>query len=307
MPRVDLLIGCTASGKGAVGLHVARRLGAEILSLDSMKVYRRMDVGTAKPSAERRAAVPHHLLDVVEPSESFSVARYVELADAAIADITARGRRVLAVGGTALYFKALVEGLFEGPPADPEIRAEIRARAEREGTETLHAELAAVDPEAASRIHRNDLRRIERAIEVHRLTGTPISRLQTQWDQQTHRFDCHVVGLRRSKEDHSRRSNHRVKRMIEAGFVDEVRSLLAEPEPLSEQARQALGYAEMIEHLEGKTTFEDAVDAIKIHTRQFAKHQRTWFRRFHQTQWIDAAENDSVDSLAQRVLDALRT
>lgn len=303
--RVDFLIGCTASGKGAVGLEVARQLGAEILSIDSMKVYRRMDIGTAKPSPERRAAVPHHLLDVVEPSEVFSVARFVEHAGAAIDEITGRGRRVLAVGGTALYLKGLIDGLFEGPSADPEIRREIRARAEREGNEALHAELAAVDPESAARIHRNDMRRIERALEVYRLTGSPISALQTQWDCERTRYDCHIVGLRRDKDDHSRRSNARIKRMIEAGLVDEVRGLLAEPVPMSDQARQALGYAEIIDHLQGDVSLTDAIEAIKIHTRQFAKHQRTWFRRFRQARWVDLAEDDAVDAAVLRVREAL--
>jgi tRNA dimethylallyltransferase len=303
--RVDFLIGCTASGKGAVGLEVARRLGAEILSLDSMKVYRRMDIGTAKPSPERRAAVPHHLLDVVEPSESFSVARFVALAGAAIDDITGRRKRVLAVGGTALYLKGLIEGLFEGPSADQEIRRELRARADREGNEALHAELAAVDPESAARIHRNDLRRLERALEVYRLTGTPISALQTQWDRERTKYDCHVVGLRRDKDDQNRRSNARVQRMIEAGFVDEVRNLLAEPVPMGDQARQALGYAEIIDHLQSNVPLDDAIEAIKIHTRQFAKHQRTWFRRFRQTRWIDLTEHDAIESTAQRVCEVL--
>lgn len=300
-PRIDILIGCTASGKGSVALHLARRFDAEILSVDSMKVYRRMDIGTGKPSAQARGAVPHHLLDVAEPSEAFSVARFLTLADAAIADILARSRRVLAVGGTALYLKALTQGLFEGPSADPAIRAEIRRRAEQIGAAALHADLAAVDPEAAERIHPNDLRRVERALEVHRITGAPISQFQTQWDQPEPRYDCRLIGLRRDKDETNRRINARVKRMLDTGLVDEVQSLLAEPAPMGEQARQALGYAEIIDHLTAHTPLDDAVEAIKINTRRFAKHQRTWFRRFPDVHWFDVGPDDQAESLADRI------
>ena len=174
--RVNFLIGCTASGKGRVALALAERLGGEIVSVDSMKVYRRMDIGTAKPSREARAEVPHHLIDVVEPGDAYSLARYVEEADRAIRDIAGRGKPVLAVGGTMLYLRGLTAGVFQGPGADPEFRRALRQRAAREGTPALHAELARLDPTAAERIHANDLRRIERALEVLHLTGTPISR-----------------------------------------------------------------------------------------------------------------------------------
>jgi len=303
--RVDFLIGCTGCGKGSVGREIARRLGAEILCVDSMKVYRRMDIGTAKPTTEQRRQIAHHLLDVVEPSESFSVARFMELADEAIAQIASRGRPILAVGGTALYFKALSKGLFEGPPADPLFRGAIRERAAREGVAALHAELAVKDPEAAARIHGNDLRRIERALEVYELTGTPISRLQTQWDSAGQRYDCRFFGLRRERLDQSRRINRRVARMIDAGLVDEVQRLLAEPRPLSEQAAQAVGYAEIIEYLKGLCPLDDAVEAIKINTRHFAKSQRTWFRRFGDVTWVDVPADEPPEVTADRLLAAM--
>ncbi len=299
---VDFLIGCTGSGKGAVGRAVAERVGAEIISVDSMKVYRGMDIGTAKPTREERARVPHHLIDVAEPWESFSVARYVEAADAAIRDITARGRRVLVVGGTCLHIKALSEGLFEGPGADPQIRAEIRRRAGSEGAAALHRELARVDPRAAERIHPNDLRRIERALEVFRLTGRPISELQQQWDAPQRRYDCRFVGLRREKADQNHRINLRVQRMIERGLVDEVRSLLSDPRGLSDVAAQAVGYAEIIAHLRGEGSLEDAVERIKINTRRLAKSQRTWFRRWRDVAWLDVAEAEPVEAIVERVL-----
>jgi len=299
-----LLIGCTASGKSDVGMRLASRLGAEIVSADSMMVYRRMDVGTAKPSPHQRAAVAHHLIDVVEPAESFSVAQYVDQADEVIARLHAGGRCPLVVGGTALYLKALTEGLFPGPSANLEFRRKLRDRAQREGVPALHAELAAVDPDAAARIHPNDLRRIERALEVYDLSGKPISVLQQQWGR-TRRYDCRFVGIRRAVSDLNHRINRRVSQMIDDGLVDEVRGLLAEPAPLSLQARQALGYAQIIDHLEGRCSLEDAVEQIKILTRRFGKGQRTWFRRFEGVEWLDVEPDESPESIAARARNVL--
>ncbi|NLX15088.1 MAG: tRNA (adenosine(37)-N6)-dimethylallyltransferase MiaA, partial [Phycisphaerales bacterium] len=299
------LIGCTASGKSRVGLELTQRLGTEIISVDSMKIYRRMDIGTAKPPAEVRQGIPHHLIDVVEPSEAFSVARYLELADTAIRDISSRGLPVLAVGGTMLYVRGLTAGVFEGPGADPEFRCAIRNRAGQEGTAALHVELAKIDPVSAERIHQNDLRRIERALEVFHLTGTPISRLQTQWAGNEGPYDCRLVALRRPKEEENRRINSRVKRMIDAGLVEEIRGLLAEPAGIGPQAAQAVGYAEIIAHLRGEITFDEAVEKIKINSRRLAKSQRTWMKRLPDIQWVDVADDDRPDQVAERVLAAL--
>ena len=217
--RLNLLIGCTACGKSAVGLELARRLGAEILSVDSMKIYRRMDVGTAKPTVEERARVRHHLIDIIEPSESYSLGRFVEDADRVIRDTAARNQPLVAEGGTMMFVRGLVSGVFDGPPADPDYRQTLRDRAAREGTAALHAELAAVDPAAAARIHPNDLRRIERAMEVYRAHGRPISELQTQWSGTTGPYDCRLAALRMPKEDLNRRINARVRQMIATGLV----------------------------------------------------------------------------------------
>ncbi len=254
-----------------------------------------MDIGTGKPSQTDRAEVPHHCIDIVEPSESFSVARYVDFADKAIAGIDKAGDVVLAVGGTALYIKALSAGLFDGPGADAEIRAELKRRADTEGLTALHEELARIDPESAGRIHPNDEKRIVRALEIFALTGEPISHLQKQWDNPKPRYDCIFIGLRRTREDTNRQINARVKRMVHQGLRDEVAALLSEPEGLSKQAAAALGYAEMIEQINGKCTLDEAVEQIKINTRQFAKHQRTWFRRFRDVHWIDVAEDAAVE------------
>jgi len=295
-----LVLGVTASGKARLGFELAKMLDGEIVSVDSMKVYRRMDIGTAKPSREVRAQVPYHLIDVVEPSESFSVGLYVEQALAAIEDIRQRGKTVVAVGGTALYIKALLYGLFEGPGSDEPTRTELRARAEREGLDRLHEELRGIDPEAAGRISRNDAKRIIRALEVHRLTGRPISSFQKQFDAEQPRHDWTILGLRREKTEESRRMNARVKRMIEQGLVEEVRSLLAEEKPLSQQARCAIGYAEIIEHLEGRMSLEDAVEEIKKNTRRLAKGQRTWFKTFKGVHWIDVGPEESVEQVVER-------
>jgi tRNA dimethylallyltransferase len=300
--KLFFIIGCTASGKGALGRELARRLGGQIVSVDSMKIYRRMDIGTAKPSRAVRAEIPHHCIDLVEPSESFSVAQFVEHADRAVGEIVAAGAPALAVGGTSLYIKALSEGLFAGPSADEEIRGSLKARAAAEGLAALHAELAAVDADAAARIHPNDERRIVRALEVYHATGTPITALQRQWDSGQRRYEAVFIGLRRDKADQARRINLRAKMMRDAGLADEVAALLAEPGGLSKQAAQAVGYAEMIDCLNSRCSLDEAFELIKINTRRLAKKQRTWHRRFAGVTWFDAAPDEPAENLADRVM-----
>jgi tRNA dimethylallyltransferase len=302
--RTILILGVTASGKARLAHEVARAIAGEIVSVDSMKVYRRMDIGTAKPSPAARSQVPYHLIDVVEPSNSFSVGRYIELATAAMQGIRSRGKPVIVAGGTAMYIKALLYGLFDGAGTDEAIRQSLRARLETEGAASLHAELAAKDPAAAARIHVNDSKRIIRALEVMGLTGRPITSHQQQWDPLEPRplDDWTVIGLRREKTDASHRINMRVKRMFDEGLVDEVRRLMAEPMPLSKQARCAIGYAEVIEYLSGGPSLENTVEAVKKNTRKLAKAQRTWFKTFRQVQWLDAAEGDTPEALLERTL-----
>jgi len=295
-----LVLGVTASGKGRLGFELAQALGGEIVSIDSMKVYRRMDIGTAKPSAEARQQVRYHLIDVVEPSEPFSVGVFLDKAQAALDDIRRRGKAVVAVGGTALYIKALLYGLFEGPGCDEQIRAELRAQAAREGVPHLHAALRQIDPEAADRISANDAKRIIRALEVYRLTGKPISSFQKQFDAERPRHDWTIIGIRREKTVASHRINARVKKMIELGLVDEVKSLLAEEKPLSRQARCAIGYAEIIDHLEGRMSLDDAVEEIKKNTRRLAKGQRTWFKTFRQVNWLDVEPEELPEHVIKR-------
>jgi tRNA dimethylallyltransferase len=208
----------------------------------------------------------------------------------------------LAVGGTSLYLKAMTEGLFEGPPADQDARQALHTRAEEEGLPALHAELARIDPAAAGRIHPNDERRIVRALEVYQATGTPITELQGQWDAGRRRYDCVFLGLRRTRDDLTRRINFRVKTMIEVGLRDEVAALLEEPAGLSTQAAQAVGYAEMIDHLRGRCSLEGAIERIKINTRQLAKKQRTWHRRFRDVTWFDLPADETSRRTAERIL-----
>jgi len=302
-PKATFIVGCTGSGKGGLGRALAQLIGAEIISVDSMKIYRRMDIGTAKPAEAVRREIPHHLIDMAEPFEEFSVARFVEEADRAVADIDRRGKPILAVGGTPLYVKGLTEGLFEGPGADPDVRARLHERAARDGTGALHDQLKRVDPVSAERIHPNDLRRIVRALEVFELTGTSISHLQTQWDSASPRYDITIIGIRRDREDQNHRTNERVRRMVDRGLVAEVEGLLNEPRSLSETARKAVGYAEIIDYLAGHTTLADAVEMIKINTRRLAKAQRTWFKRFREIEWIDLEPDDTATDIADLILD----
>lgn len=301
VPQKILILGVTASGKASLGFDLAKRLDGEIISVDSMKVYRRMDIGTAKPSLDRQRQIPYHLIDVVEPSESFSVDRFLELTEAAVSQIQAAGKRVVAVGGTAMYIKALLCGLFEGPASDPAVRQRLTEEIAQAGLLALHRRLATVDPQAAARIHPNDQRRIVRALEVYELTGQPISGLQKQWETQAADDWC-VIGLRRPKEIESCRINLRVKRMADEGLLDEVKRLLAEPLAMSKQARAAIGYAEVIAHLQGESSYEDAIERIKINTRKLAKAQRTWFKTFGNVRWMDITEIDTVESVTEAVL-----
>jgi tRNA dimethylallyltransferase len=277
-----VILGPTASGKSELALELARRTGGEILSVDSMQVYRGMDIGTAKPSPVERAAAPHHLIDVVDPNEEFTVARFVELADAVIADCRARGVPLIATGGTPLYYKALFEGLFDGPPADDAIRQRLR----QVSGEELHRRLSAVDPAAAARIHANDTRRVIRALEVYELTGQPITSFQTDWTAAEKRHAATWVGLSWEKDALNRRINARVKAMIAAGWVEETRALLTRYRTLSKTAAEATGYADLIAHLHGKANLPEAIEQIKISTRQLARKQMKWFRRWGQVNWL---------------------
>ena len=302
------LTGPTASGKSAVGVTLAHRIGAEIVSLDSIALYRGMDIGTAKPTVENRRDVPHHLIDVLDPHEEFSLAQYIEAAGRVAAEIAGRGRRVLFVGGTPLYLKGLLRGVFKGPPADWELRRRLADEARRNGDAWLHERLAAIDPVAAARLHPNDTRRLIRAIEVFEKLGRPISELQRQFEIARPADECRVFVLDWPREELCARINGRVEQMFSAGLVEEVRQLLAGPRSLGRTARQAVGYREVIEHLEGRHTLTETVELVQRHTRQLAKRQCTWIRSLTECRFVAASgqlnEAEIADLIARAEFNA---
>jgi tRNA dimethylallyltransferase len=297
MTRPIVILGCTAAGKSELAEGIAQRLGARVMAVDSMQVYRGMDIGTAKPDAAARAKVTYSMLDVCDPWEVFSAAKFVEMARPMLERHQREAKPLVIVAGTILYLRSLIEGLFEGPGADEAIRAELKARAGTEGTAVLHAELAAVDPAAAGRIHPNDERRIVRALEVFRLTGKPISTLQTQWAAEHPAIDALYIGVQREKEVLNRRINARVRKMMDMGLVDEVRRLAADPRGFSSEAASGVGYRQLLDHFAGKHSLEQAVELIKIQTRYLAKMQRTWLKRWPAptaVTWLEAGEGEAA-------------
>jgi tRNA dimethylallyltransferase len=295
------LTGATASGKTGVGVELARRIGAEIISLDSMALYRGMDVGTAKPTPAERQGVPHHLVDTLEPHQEFSLAQYVEAAHRTVDEVKARGREVLFVGGTPLYLKGLLRGLFQGPPADPAFRKRLEEEARAESPGFLHRRLAEVDPVAAERLHPNDTRRLVRALEVYEKTGQPISRLQQQFERSRAANECRVFVLQWPTAELNARIDRRVDEMFAAGLVEEVRMLLRRPAPLSKTAAQAVGYREVIEHLKGKRDLAETIELVKTHTRRFAKRQRTWFRSLSECRFVPVTEPVDPVAVARQI------
>ena len=296
--------GPTASGKTALSLCLAKQLNAEIVSLDSMAIYRGMDIGTAKPTAEERRAVPHHLIDVADPHEEFSVSEFVRLAAAAAEEIVGRGRVPLFVGGTGLYLRSILRGMSEGPPADWSLRNELQEYAEQHGNEALHARLQQQDPASAEKLHPNDTRRIIRALEVIALTGIPMSQSQHHQPRPEEQRPKATVWLHPPRDWLYHRIDARVDAMVQQGLVDETRQLLQLTPPMSRTARQALGYREIIDHLEGSRTLPDAIEQIKTGTRQFAKRQHTWFRQLEECRQIDVTAECSVEELCRRILAA---
>jgi tRNA dimethylallyltransferase len=290
------LLGPTASGKHEASLIVAKALAAEIISVDSMKVYRGMDIGTAKPDSETLAALKHHLVDICDPSDVYSAGRFVTDARAAQADVESRGKRPFFVGGTSMYYKTYVYGMLQGPSADPALREELNAM----GGAQLHEELKRVDPASAERIHPNDLKRLVRAVEVFRLTETPISAMQTHFDSPT--IDGITICLRRDKEELEKRVKDRVRRMVSLGLVDEVRRLHANP-AWSKEGRAAIGYREIIAVIEKRNDLRSAEREILRNTMQFAKRQMQWFRSFNEAHNIDCGPRDSASEIAGKVLD----
>jgi tRNA dimethylallyltransferase len=328
-PALDCwyLSGATAAGKTKVGVELALRLNAEIISLDSMAVYRDMNIGTAKPAAEDRKRVPHHLIDLVPPSDDFSLSEYIDAAHAKIAEVKARGREVLFVGGTPLYLKSLLRGVYQGPPADWEFRRQVDQELQALPLAALHQRLQVIDPLLAAKLHPHDKRRIVRGLEVFRLTGQRLSHLQTQFDEGRPAAAVKVFVLSWPRDELHRRIDARVEQMFAAGLIDEVRGLVARYGALSRTARQAVGYREVLELVEGagfrvqgsgdsgpesglrgqppppaSDSIGNCLDRVKARTRQFARRQETWFRALSECRFVPMRGELAPREVADQIL-----
>jgi len=292
------LVGPTASGKTEASVELASRLGAEILLVDSMTVYLGMDIGTAKPAPTERRGVPHHLVDVADPSQPFSVAEFQRLARAAIADVESRGRAPLLVGGSGLYFRAVVDDL-EFPGTDPRLRRDVEAEAAALGSEGLHARLAAFDPAAAARMEPTNLRRIVRALEVAALTGRPFSSFASGWDRYPG-DRVRAAGIMVPPEALRARIDERARGMLENGLLEETEGLLKGGAGPLLTASQAIGYAEAAEHLAGRIGLEEALETIVRRTKGLARRQMAWFTRDPRIRWFEAGSAmDVVDEIEE--------
>lgn len=293
-----VLTGPTASGKTALSIRLAHAYDCEIVCMDSMQIYRGMDIGTAKPTHGEMDGIPHHMLDVADPTEAFSVAKYQEMAEEAIHGIHERGHHALLVGGTGLYLRALRHPMAMGAVAgDAAIRSKLEALEEQtDGRSELHRQLEAVDPVTAARLHVNDVRRVVRALEVYHLTGTPFSQQPHVEDAPAFRY--RVASLTMDRALLYQRIERRVDEMMASGLVREVKSLLDSGVPSTAQAMKGLGYKELVPYLAGKISLEEAVYELKLGTRHYAKRQLTWMRREEDVLWVDALADDAYDQLA---------
>ncbi len=296
-----ILLGPTAVGKSKLAVDLAKQINGEIISADSMQVYRGMDIGTAKPTLEERQGVPHHLIDIRNPDEEWTVSDFVEQANRISGDLVTRGETPIIVGGTGLYLWALLEGFsFPITPADKELREKL----EREQLSNLYSRLSAIDAEAARKIHPNDRKRIIRALEVYELTGKPISELQKkQLGDSPHlsvgNNHYSLIGINLPREEIYERINRRVDDMIAQGLSEEVKGLLAKGYSKDLFSFQALGYKEVVEYLDGKWTREQMIEELKKRTRNFARRQMTWFRRFKNVKWFSPDEKDGIITLCR--------
>ncbi len=286
LKKIIAVAGPTASGKTALAIELSKRFGGEVVSCDSMQIYRHMDVGTAKPDSEELAEARHHMIDIFEPSESCSVAEFVKLARACIDDILSRGKLPVLAGGTGLYMDSIIENIvFEDFGSDPELRQQLQRMAETEGVEAVHRLLAEKDPEAAEKIHPNNVRRVIRALEVCHLTGKTFTQVNLEARREPV-YDAMILGIDTDRQVLYDRINLRVDKMLKAGLVGEVRRLCDMGIGRDTTAMQAIGYKEILEFFEGKATLEEAVEKIKMESRRYAKRQLTWFRRNEKIHWV---------------------
>ncbi|MDP3012630.1 MAG: tRNA (adenosine(37)-N6)-dimethylallyltransferase MiaA [Candidatus Subteraquimicrobiales bacterium] len=298
------IVGPTGTGKSEVAVKLAKKLDGEIVSADSMQIYKGMDIGTAKLSLKKREGVNHYLLDVVETSKNFSVAQYQKLARAAISEITKKGKSPFLVGGTGLYIRSVIDKFhFPIGTLNSSIRKELQERAQIE-PESLYEELKKIDPETAAKIPSTNLRRIIRALEVIKTTGKPFSKFQKEWEKRESIYNLKIYGLEVPRDILYSRLNERVDKMIKSGLLVEVKTLLVRKR-LSLTARQALGYKEIIAYLKGEVALEEAIETIKKRTRNFAKRQLTWFKRDYRIKWVNVNEK-SPDEIAEEIINDLK-
>lgn len=305
-PPLHILLGPTASGKERTALELATRWKTGIISADSMKIYHEMGIGTATPPLETRQRIQHWCVDMVDPAEAFSVAMWIDAAEEAMAEIDQLKKPILISGGTALYYKGLTEGLFEGPSADATLRDELLAEVDAHGAEALHARLMKHDPVSAEKLHPNDVRRVIRALEVVLRTGVPISEQQTQFGHQRTDRPVHMVGLLWEREELIKRIDARVDRMMAEGLLAEARCLYDRQPPAGMQASQAVGYAEFFRHFSGEYDLDTAIALVKQNTRRLAKSQMTWFRKFP-CQWVTMRHDMTAVDVANEVETLFRT
>lgn len=302
-PAPVVLAGPTASGKSAVALELARLLPGEIVSVDSMQVYRGLDLGTAKPTREEQAQTPHHLIDIVDLTAAFDAAQFVTRARQAIAEIQSRQRVPILCGGTGLYFNAWLGGLGDAPPPDPKLRAELEAMP----LAALLDELARKDWATLDEIDVENRRRVVRAVEVIRLTGRPFSQQRARWPDRAPSLAGRSFGLLRSREDSVRRIHRRIDAMFDAGLIEETRRLLEQGLEQNRTAMQAIGYRQVVEHLRGERGRLETMEQVRIKTRQFSKRQLTWFRGQMDLDWLEVSEDEPPSETARRLLERLRT
>ncbi len=290
---IPVIVGPTAVGKTKYAVQIARKLNGEIVSADSMQIYRFMDIGSAKPTEEEQAAARHHLVDAVDPREPFSVAQYRHMAKECIEDIFQRDKLPVISGGTGLYVNALIYDMdFSAPPADLEQREKYRKTAEEKGPQYLHDILNDIDPDAAARIHPNNVRKVIRAIEAAK-SGEKIPSFETSF-RSTSDYRCILIGLQRDRAELYDRINRRVDQMISDGLEDEIRSLMSMGLSSSDISMKGIGYKEMIDAMNGRITMEEATELIKRNSRRYAKRQMTWFRRYPDIRWFDLSENSEM-------------
>ena len=298
MDRIICIAGPTASGKTALAVELAKELNGEVVSCDSMQVYRRMDIGTAKPTKDEMQGIAHHMLDVADPEEDFSVSRYCAMAEPIVADILRRGKTAIIAGGTGLYMDSLIRGNAFAPFPSTGVREALEAQADDLGMETMLARLQAIDPEAASRLHRKDRKRILRALEVYLETGQTITEHNRRTQSIPPRFHPLWLGLDfEDRADLYARIDRRVGLMLEAGLMEEIQGLLASGIPPRATAMQAIGYKEFVDALEGRCTLEQAADQVRQSSRRYAKRQLTWFRRNQAMHWLTRTPETGVEEI----------